>query len=62
MSNATDILGRLSQKLDPDLVALLEDLGKNAKAAGEWNGLLIGDLSQPRGGPMLTGHASHQRR
>ena len=25
-----------------------------------WPGLLVGDLSQPRGGPMLTGHASHQ--
>lgn len=25
-----------------------------------WPGLLVGDISQPRGGPMLTGHASHQ--
>jgi penicillin-insensitive murein endopeptidase len=25
-----------------------------------WPGLMIGDISQPRGGPMLTGHASHQ--
>ena len=25
-----------------------------------WPGLLVGDMSQPRGGPMLTGHASHQ--
>ncbi|MFM2422934.1 MAG: penicillin-insensitive murein endopeptidase, partial [Pseudomonadota bacterium] len=25
-----------------------------------WPGLLLGDISQPRGGPMLTGHASHQ--
>ena len=23
-------------------------------------GTLVGDMSQPRGGPMLTGHASHQ--
>jgi penicillin-insensitive murein endopeptidase len=23
-------------------------------------GLLVGDMAQPRGGPMLTGHASHQ--
>jgi penicillin-insensitive murein DD-endopeptidase len=44
----------------PDLVELVKDLAINAKAAGEWNGLLVGDLSQPRGGPMLTGHASHQ--
>jgi penicillin-insensitive murein DD-endopeptidase len=44
----------------PDLINLMEDLGNKAKAAGEWNGLLVGDISQPRGGPMLTGHASHQ--
>ena len=30
-----------------------------AKKIG-WNGLLVGDLSQPRGGPMLSGHTSHQ--
>jgi penicillin-insensitive murein endopeptidase len=34
-------------------------MAQNAKRIG-WNGLLVGDLSQPRGGPMLTGHASHQ--
>jgi penicillin-insensitive murein DD-endopeptidase len=44
----------------PDLIELLKDLAISAKAAGEWNGLLVGDISQPRGGPMLTGHASHQ--
>jgi penicillin-insensitive murein DD-endopeptidase len=44
----------------PQLIELLKDLAINAKAAGEWNGLLVGDISQPRGGPMLTGHASHQ--
>lgn len=44
----------------PDLISLVEDLGRKAKAAGDWNGLLVGDISQPRGGPMLTGHASHQ--
>jgi penicillin-insensitive murein endopeptidase len=43
----------------PDLVRLLERLAERAQATG-WNGLLVGDLSQPRGGPMLTGHASHQ--
>ena len=34
----------------------------SAKAAKQpgWNGLYIGDMSQPRGGPMLTGHRSHQ--
>src|SRR5579863_1428382 len=43
----------------PGLVAFIERLGAHAKKAG-WNGLLIGDMSQPRGGPMITGHASHQ--
>ncbi len=44
----------------PDLINLVEDLAIKAKANDGWNGLLIGDISQPRGGPMLTGHASHQ--
>ncbi|HML09169.1 MAG TPA: penicillin-insensitive murein endopeptidase [Xanthobacteraceae bacterium] len=43
----------------PDLVAFLERLAEKAKKVG-WNGLLVGDMSQPRGGPMLSGHASHQ--
>ena len=43
----------------PLLVQLLERLADKAKTLG-WNGLLVGDMSQPRGGPMLTGHASHQ--
>ena len=43
----------------PDLIALIERLAKRAPQVG-WRGLLVGDISQPRGGPMLTGHASHQ--
>ena len=43
----------------PNLVALLKRLADKAKDAG-WPGILVGDMSQPRGGPMLTGHASHQ--
>jgi penicillin-insensitive murein endopeptidase len=43
----------------PALVAFLEQLAGRAPAAG-WPGLLVGDMSQPRGGPMLTGHGSHQ--
>jgi len=43
----------------PDLIAFLERLANGAPRLG-WRGLLVGDLSQPRGGPMLTGHASHQ--
>ena len=43
----------------PELIALIERLAHKAPRVG-WRGLLVGDLSQPRGGPMLTGHASHQ--
>ncbi len=44
----------------PELVTLVERLAKDGKANDGWPGLLVGDMSQPRGGPMLTGHASHQ--
>lgn len=43
----------------PVMVNLIEKLSREATADG-WPGLLVGDISQPRGGPMLTGHASHQ--
>jgi penicillin-insensitive murein endopeptidase len=43
----------------PNLVKFLERLAKKAPSVG-WNGLLVGDMAQPRGGPMLTGHWSHQ--
>jgi penicillin-insensitive murein DD-endopeptidase len=44
----------------PRLITLIERLATQARAQDNWHGLLVGDLSQPRGGPMLTGHASHQ--
>jgi penicillin-insensitive murein DD-endopeptidase len=44
----------------PKLVALVQRLATEAKEKDGWPGLLVGDLAQPRGGPMLTGHASHQ--
>ena len=43
----------------PDLIAFVERLAETARADG-WPGLLVGDMAQPRGGPMRTGHASHQ--
>jgi penicillin-insensitive murein DD-endopeptidase len=43
----------------PELIAFLAKLAEKARKAG-WPGLLVGDMSQPRGGPMFTGHASHQ--
>lgn len=44
----------------PQLIALLEKLSHDAALHDGWPGLLVGDMSQPRGGPMITGHASHQ--
>ncbi|MEM9433316.1 MAG: penicillin-insensitive murein endopeptidase [Pseudomonadota bacterium] len=43
----------------PELVDFVQELSRKANRAG-WAGLYVGDLSQPRGGPMLTGHRSHQ--
>src|SRR5438445_13776280 len=43
----------------PKLIEFLERLSQKGAKVG-WRGLLVGDMSQPRGGPMLTGHASHQ--
>lgn len=43
----------------PEMVQFLIDLSVAATQIG-WPGLYIGDISQPRGGPMTSGHASHQ--
>ena len=43
----------------PKLLDVVQRIAARAPRAG-WPGLLVGDMSQPRGGPMLTGHASHQ--
>ncbi len=44
----------------PNLVRLIKRLAKDSKEKDGWNGLMVGDLTQPRGGPMTSGHASHQ--
>lgn len=44
----------------PETIDYIERLSKLAASQPGWNGLYIGDISQPRGGPMLTGHRSHQ--
>jgi penicillin-insensitive murein endopeptidase len=43
----------------PELVDLVQDLGRHMDRIG-WEGIYVGDLSQPRGGPMTSGHRSHQ--
>ena len=44
----------------PALIKYLKRLSVDASVYDGWRGLLVGDMSQPRGGPMLSGHASHQ--
>jgi len=44
----------------PKLIEVVERLATESKEKDGWPGLLVGDLAQPRGGPMLTGHRSHQ--
>ena len=43
----------------PAMLGFLERLGAQAQAIG-WPRIYVGDVSQPRGGPMLSGHSSHQ--
>ena len=45
---------------NPQMISLLERFSQDAVQLGWGSGILIGDISQPRGGPMITGHASHQ--
>ena len=53
---------RLSRKRNwghPEMIAFIERLSRAAQTAG-WPGLYVGDISQPRGGPMVSSHRSHQ--
>ena len=45
---------------NPALVEFLERFATKVPKVSHWPGILVGDMSQPRGGPMFTGHASHQ--
>ncbi|MCV6597930.1 MAG: penicillin-insensitive murein endopeptidase [Mangrovicoccus sp.] len=44
----------------PETLAFIQRLSRYAAAQPGWAGLYIGDISQPRGGPMTSGHQSHQ--
>ncbi len=44
----------------PETIRFIERLSSFASTQPGWRGLYIGDISQPRGGPMLSGHRSHQ--
>jgi penicillin-insensitive murein endopeptidase len=44
----------------PGLIDFVKRLSEKAyKDKDSWSGVLVGDMSQPRGGPMISGHASH---
>lgn len=63
INGATWQVMRLSRNRNwghPDTIALLERLSVKAHRDAGWPGILVGDIGQPRGGPALSGHASHQ--
>ncbi len=53
-------LSRNRNWAQPETIDFVQDLSRFAATQPGWEGLYIGDMSQPRGGPMLTGHRSHQ--
>lgn len=53
-------LSRNRNWAQPVTVDFVQDLSVFAATQPGWEGLYVGDMSQPRGGPMLTGHRSHQ--
>lgn len=53
-------LSRNRNWAQPTMVDFVQDLSRFAATMDGWEGIYVGDMSQPRGGPMLTGHASHQ--
>jgi len=53
-------LSRNRNWAQPKTLDYVRDLSRFAATQPGWEGLYIGDMSQPRGGPMLTGHRSHQ--
>jgi penicillin-insensitive murein endopeptidase len=44
----------------PSLIQFLEKFAPLAAKATGWKGVLVGDLAQPRGGPAVSDHQSHQ--
>jgi penicillin-insensitive murein DD-endopeptidase len=44
----------------PELVRFLKRFAPLAAKATGWKGILVGDMAQPRGGPLPFGHTSHQ--
>lgn len=53
-------LSRNRNWAQPDMIDFIEKLSRFAATQPGWNGLYVGDISQPRGGPMPADHRSHQ--
>jgi penicillin-insensitive murein DD-endopeptidase len=53
-------LSRNRNWAQPEMLDMVEQFADRVTKTTKWHGILVGDMSQPRGGPMLTGHASHQ--
>lgn len=43
----------------PEMIDYIVDLSQEVTQFG-WRGLYVGDIAQPRGGPSVSGHVSHQ--
>lgn len=52
-------LSRNRNWAQPRMLDFVQDLSRFAASLPGWEGLYVGDISQPRGGPV-QGHASHQ--
>jgi penicillin-insensitive murein endopeptidase len=44
----------------PALLRYIQNLAADVRRLDGWPGILVGDMAQPIGGPLLGGHASHQ--
>ncbi len=44
----------------PLLLKYIETLAADVRRLDGWPGILVGDMAQPIGGPLLGGHSSHQ--
>ena len=53
-------LSRNRNRAHPEMIDFVKRLSQKAAKEKGWGGLYVGDMSQPRGGPMTSGHRSHQ--
>ena len=44
----------------PEMIDYIKNFSAKVAKVSGWKGIYVGDVAQPRGGPMLSGHRSHQ--